>query len=160
MSYLDVAPCNYNENYLIYSDGSVYSNKYDKMLKRNNNGKNSPYWSYVLCSPEGKTKKFYVHRLIAEHFLANPDNLKDVHHIDNNPSNNDASNLRWMSHADNCRLKEYSPLVKIKNSPQRHPYCYRYKEHWSFRYAGGYKNIPKTSKLGKSLEEVIKFSTS
>ena len=159
MSYLDVAPCNYNENYLIYSDGSVYSNKYDRIIKRNNNGKNSPYWSYVLHSPSGKEKKkFYIHRLVAEHFIPNPDNLRDVHHKDSDPNNNDVSNLEWLSHKDNCAQKIYRhPLELIKIRPNA--YCYKAeKDNYVFRYDGHEEpEIPEARKYGKSLEEVIKF---
>ena len=173
MSYLDVAACNYNENYLIYSDGSVYSNKYDRLIKTHDNGKNSPYWSYVLHAPilkgehqkKRNCKKFYVHRLVAEHFLPNPDNLRDVHHIDSNPKNNDVSNLEWLSHKDNCAQKIYPhPSKIIKERPNA--YCYKgEKGKFVFRWQGraydtdgeGSSDIPKMVKYGKSLEEVIKI---
>jgi len=45
-----------------------------------------------------------VHRLVAETYLPNPHNLRDVHHKDNNPSNNNLDNLEWVSHKQNCEL--------------------------------------------------------
>ncbi len=42
-----------------------------------------------------------VHRLVAEAFLPNPDNLPVVRHLDHNRSNNVVSNLRWGTHKDN-----------------------------------------------------------
>lgn len=48
-------------------------------------------------------KKKYVHRLVAEAFLPNPDNLPEVDHIDNNRANNMLSNLQWITHQDNMR---------------------------------------------------------
>lgn len=49
----------------------------------------------VSLSKNGKRKIAYVHRLVAEAFLPNPDNLPQVFHIDGNPANNDVANLYW-----------------------------------------------------------------
>ena len=46
-------------------------------------------------------KKKLVHRLVAEAFIPNPDNKKEVNHIDGNPLNNKADNLEWVSHNEN-----------------------------------------------------------
>ena len=48
-----------------------------------------------------KQTKHYVHRLVAEAFIPNPENLSDVDHIDCVKSNNHVSNLRWSSRDDN-----------------------------------------------------------
>lgn len=42
-----------------------------------------------------KRKSFLVHRLVAEAFIPNPDNLPQVNHIDENPSNDNVDNLEW-----------------------------------------------------------------
>ena len=42
-----------------------------------------------------KRKSFLVHRLVAQAFLPNPDNLPQVNHIDENPSNDNVDNLEW-----------------------------------------------------------------
>ena len=44
---------------------------------------------------------FYLHRLIALTFIPNPDNLKEVNHIDGNPYNNHATNLEWITRENN-----------------------------------------------------------
>ena len=46
-------------------------------------------------------KNYSVHRLVAETFLDNPINLKFVDHIDRDKSNNDLSNLRWVTAQEN-----------------------------------------------------------
>ncbi len=43
----------------------------------------------------------YVHRLVAEAYLPNTDNLQEVNHIDGNKQNNDVSNLEWVSRQEN-----------------------------------------------------------
>lgn len=48
-------------------------------------------------------KMHSVHRLVATHYLPNPDNLPVVMHLDNDRTNNHMWNLRWGTHADNNR---------------------------------------------------------
>ena len=42
-----------------------------------------------------KRKSFLVHRLVAQAFIPNPDNLPQVNHRDENPSNDNVDNLEW-----------------------------------------------------------------
>ena len=48
-----------------------------------------------------KVKTYLVHRIIAETFLPNTDNLPCVNHKDENPLNNVASNLEWCTYSYN-----------------------------------------------------------
>ena len=51
----------------------------------------------------GRNNFFYVHRLVAQYFLPNPENLPQVDHIDGNRTNNLLNNLRWVSAKQNSR---------------------------------------------------------
>jgi len=82
------------ENYIIYSDGKVYSKISNKFLKPQNNRN-----GYLRVYIAGKL--YYVHRLVAKKFIPNPDNLPCVDHIDGDKTNNDVSNLRWVTHMTN-----------------------------------------------------------
>lgn len=55
------------------------------------------FWVCIL----GKKKKCSVHRIIAELFVQNPNNLPCVNHIDENKFNNSASNLEWCTYKEN-----------------------------------------------------------
>lgn len=48
-----------------------------------------------------KRKTLYVHKCVAEAFIENPDNLKEVNHKDHNKKNNDVTNLEWVTHQEN-----------------------------------------------------------
>ena len=79
-------------------NGKVYSGKREIYLKPDISEKG--YTRVTLCK-NGKTKKFLVHRLVAEHYISNPKLLPDINHIDNNPANNHHSNLEWCTHSEN-----------------------------------------------------------
>lgn len=57
----------------------------------------------VKLSRNDSYKCVGIHRLVAEAFIENPNNLSDVHHKDFDRTNNAVSNLAWCSHADNVR---------------------------------------------------------
>lgn len=46
-------------------------------------------------------KLVFLHRIVAETFIPNPENKPEVDHIDRNPLNNNIDNLRWVTHKEN-----------------------------------------------------------
>jgi hypothetical protein len=54
-------------------------------------------------TPRGKCKKVFIHRLIAEAFIPNPDNLPMVNHKDGNKANHDINNLEWCTSQHRCQ---------------------------------------------------------
>ena len=57
----------------------------------------------MKLSKNGKWYYRRVHRLVAEAFIPNPNNLPQVNHIDGDKTNNDVSNLEWTSNKDNTQ---------------------------------------------------------
>lgn len=58
-------------------------------------------YCFVFLFKDGKRKQRYIHRLVAQAFIPNPDNKPEVDHIDNDITNNIVSNLRWVTHKEN-----------------------------------------------------------
>ena len=75
----------------------------EKILKSGNNGYG--YLFVILCK-DGQKKMSFVHRLVAEAFIPNTNNLKTVNHRDEVKTNNAASNLEWMSREDNVAYSQ------------------------------------------------------
>lgn len=78
-------------NYYVDEYGRVF-NKNGYELKQADNGKG---YKYVRLYDGVKYNHKYVHRLVAEAFIPNPDNLPQVNHKDEVKSNNVVSNLEW-----------------------------------------------------------------
>lgn len=61
------------------------------------------YLQVNLCK-NGKRKKLCVHRLVAQTFLQNPQNLPEVNHKDEDKTNNSVENLEWVSSKENVNF--------------------------------------------------------
>lgn len=85
--------------YYVTDKGEIF-NQYGKRLKPFLN--NSGYYCIDLHCNKNRTK-YLVHRLVAEYFCSGYNPQLQVDHIDNNRTNNSASNLRWVSSKTNVR---------------------------------------------------------
>lgn len=103
-------------NYEIYDDGRCFNIKRKHFLS--GSVKNTGY-QMVLLSLEGKKKDFSVHRLVAEAFLPNPNNLPFVNHKDGNKLNNAVSNLEWISPKDNTIHAAQNNLIAKRGSSSK-----------------------------------------
>lgn len=87
----------------------------------------------VKLQHRGKSIKVLVHRLVAQAFIPNPEDLPIVRHLDDVPNNNSVNNLAWGTHSDNFE----DAKVNGKRKPKTH--CingHEYTEENTYRSAG------------------------
>lgn len=107
-------------NQLIGSRGTILSNIYGK--QRPKITRVDPKSGYIVANmppTEGHSVRQYVHRLVAQAHVANPDGLDEVHHLDHDKANNSAENLQWISHRDNilAARKHHGNWTKSEGRP-------------------------------------------
>lgn len=139
----------YEGAYKISNLGNVLSCKY--VVPRLLTPDKSTGYYRVCLSKKGFKKQTLIHRLIADHFILNPNNKTQVNHIDENKLNNSISNLEWVTHRENIEHSlTKKGISKIKgvnwiNRSQSYQ-CSIYlnrKKH----YLGTYKDIEKAKKI-------------
>ena len=83
---------------MVINNGGL-QHKHERILKAHKTNKG--YYSVVLCK-QGKTYPRFIHRLVAQAFIPNPDNKPNIDHIDTDTSNNNVTNLRWVTQKENA----------------------------------------------------------
>ena len=79
-----------NSAYKVTKEGKVYAKNGDEKMIQEVNG-----YAQLMLYLNKKMRFFYVHRIVAELFVPNPEGYKFVKHKDGNRFNNDATNLEW-----------------------------------------------------------------
>lgn len=144
-------------NYEISDKGNV------KSLPRNNGAGtrikerilkfdvSSKGYKRVTISNESGTKRYLVHRLVAEHFIPNPENKPHINHIDNDPSNNNVENLEWCTHSENMiHAQKQGRLLEsqIKGAKAHREMRQKEAEHY-YAYSLGNRFIKTQSENGR-----------
>lgn len=88
----------YDGLYLISDDGKIFSVRSNKLLKPQIQ---KTGYIKIEFNIDGKHKKEYIHRLVAEAFIPNPNNYPIINHKDENPQNNCVDNLEWCTYQYN-----------------------------------------------------------
>lgn len=101
-------------NRVILSSG-FKQNRKGKIL---NQTKQTTGYSTVNLCVENIRKRFLVHRLVAEAFIPNPDNMPHINHKDENKENNSVENLEWCDPKYNNNYGTFNERVsKSKKKP-------------------------------------------
>jgi len=107
----------YEGYYEVDSQGNVYSCKTNRARRK---GILKPHekngYLAVNLILNGKTKHYYIHRLVAEAFIPNPDSLREVNHKDTNKHNNCVDNLEWCDRRYNLQHSYDNGLKRMGES--------------------------------------------
>ena len=110
-----------NANYQVSNIGRVRNVLTEKILKPRIGGN---CYLIVALYKDNTRANSYIHRLVAQEFIDNPDIKKYVDHIDHNKTDNTILNLRWVSNSENSmnRTKQANTSSKYKGV------CFRKRE--------------------------------
>lgn len=111
------AICKHSDKYEVSELGQVINRCTGKILK-NHLTTNGYYDTSIYVGK--KQKHFLIHRLIAEHFIPNPNNLLFVNHIDGNKLNNKLSNLEWVTSSENALHSVRTGLSHVRRGIEHH----------------------------------------
>ena len=112
--WVDIEIPGLDQKYQVSTMGQIKRLAYDMVLQRNGTEyimhknemivklQNQKY-QMVMLMVNGKQKAFYVHRLVAQAFIPNPDNLPEVNHINEDKYDNRVENLEWCTHSYNMK---------------------------------------------------------
>lgn len=99
----------YEGLYEVSNTGKIRRNGYLMSQHQCRNG-------YLRCklTKNGKPKMKLLHRLVAEAFIPNPDNLPQVNHVNENKTDNRVENLEWCTCQYNINYGHRKEKVKAK----------------------------------------------
>lgn len=99
-----------------YVNSAIRNN--DKVKRKGKILKQYNKRGYLQVSLIKNYKRYYftVHRLVAMAFLPNPDNLPQINHKDENPLNNNLSNLEWCTAKYNCNYGNRNSKIYNRTS--------------------------------------------
>jgi len=138
--------------YTIDENGRVWSNKSNKYLKPIFNTQG---YQVVNLRHEGKTTMKYIHRLVGEIFIRNPDNLPTIDHINRLRFDNRICNLRWASSET-----QSNNLGMRNDNTSGHKYItyHSARDNWVFTKSKGNKRIVSYTSKSKIACLCVKFA--
>lgn len=86
----------YEGIYQVSNLGKIRNKKGNRKLTLRKDG-----YLHIPLTKSGKTKYYLVHRLVAQAFISNENNYKEINHKDENKINNCADNLEWCNRSYN-----------------------------------------------------------
>lgn len=99
---------------ITYSDGRI--RKYNEKILKLQISKSG--YTVINLTKDGCKCTKYVHRLVAEAFIPNPEQLPEINHIDEDKTNNHSSNLEW---CDRTYNNHHSMITETLNESKKVP---------------------------------------
>lgn len=117
----------YENLYTINRKGEVMSCRYTKLMTQQQ--KKDEYYCLTLVDVNKIRHKCFIHRLLAIQYIPNPENKPEIDHIDRNRTNNDLSNLRWVTKLEqnNNKSNNLSTEEKVISKEK----TIKYKAQWA-----------------------------
>lgn len=144
------------EHYFVTADGKIFSQAYGSLTELSPWLDSKKRYFMIGLSKKGVVYKHLVHRLVAQAYVPNPDNLPEVNHKDGNCQNNHVSNLEWVTRQENVNhsLLTHSPVRNFKE-------CFLYYEN---EFIGEFPSIAAAAryaneKTGASVSSLRKYYT-
>lgn len=141
------------ENYLATKDGVIIKKSNNRILpqyKDSNKKRPNNCYMRVNLYINKKQSTQRVHRLVALAWLENPNNLKQVDHIDQNKFNNNVDNLRWICNSKNQLNTKDRPSKWGRN-------INKHSKRWYIEFRRSNKSTSKSLPLSTPYEEVVKI---
>ena len=147
----------YESLYSISNFGNIRGLKSKKLLSLNR--LNADGYIHVALRKDGKAREFMLHRLVAENFIERPadKNKFSVNHKDGNKTNNNVSNLEWISlsgqmkHAYKLGLKKPKKGCTVLTDEQMEEIKGTYK-----RYKKGFGSVALAEKYGVASTTILR----
>ena len=90
----------------------------EKIMKIQDRGRGYLYVNFGM----GCKHRKYIHRLVAEHFIPNPENKPEIDHINTDRTDNRVENLRWVTHKENMNNSLTIQKCKIAKGYEKIPF--------------------------------------
>lgn len=94
-------------------DGDIYTSSDGKVYRVTELSQHTMPSGYVRISKIKGIDSIYVHRLVAQDWVPNPEQLPVINHIDEDKSNNHADNLKWCTQKENCNHGDRNNKIKV-----------------------------------------------
>jgi len=134
----------YEGIYTIDRDGTI-KNKKGQIMKIGDNMR----YNRIGLSKKGKMRKHSYNRLIAQHFIPNPNNYEYVDHINEIKDDNRIENLRWINMSGNMRNRTIKNIYGLPRGVFKNKYnTYRAlaKIDGKYTHLGSFETIEEASK--------------
>jgi hypothetical protein len=132
------------ENYEISNAGHIWNKKEEILMKTYI----EEYETVSLRYGQKYGKRFLVHRMVAQHFIPNPNNFPIINHIDGNKRNNRVENLEWTTASQNSL---HSVNVLGKKNQGRKILCFDF----DGQFIQQFKSIKEASNVTKANKTCI-----